>query len=220
MITRSRNGASRKIIRTTLWLALAALIAAVLTGVTMLMTDRIQRSDLRTWADVGQACGMFSAVAAVAALAAFVVTFTAQQREAREHRAELRLQCQALADSERQLHRSAETGLSMFHLNLISLGINNPNLARVWPTTSPDIPDHLSQQYQYCTLVLEGIWLNARVGRFNEADVRASVAYLLTSPVFRQYWQAFRSKREMAAAADGPESQYFATVDELYAATE
>jgi hypothetical protein len=183
----------------------------------MVLVSQTAHVDLRRWADVGQACGVFSAVAAVAALAAFAVTFTAQQREAREHRAELTLQRQALADSERRLHCTAETGLSMFHFNLIALSIENPNLAAVWPTSGADAPEQLSQQYLYCTLILEGVWLNARVGRFNETDVRASVRYLLTSEVFRGYWQAFRSKREMAASTDGPESLYFSIVDELYA---
>ena len=62
--------------------------------------------------------------------------------------------------------------------------------------------------------------MNARVGRFNEADVRAAVTYLLTSPAFRSYWQAFRAKRELVTATDGPESQYFRIVDEIYAETE
>jgi hypothetical protein len=46
------------------------------------------------------------------------------------------------------------------------------------------------------------------------------VSYLLTSPVFRGYWQAFRSKRELAAADDGPEARYFKIVDEIYAETD
>jgi hypothetical protein len=108
----------------------------------------------------------------------------------------------------------------MYHFQLLALSINNANLAAIWPTTEPSSPDDINQQHLYCTLVLEGIWLNARVGRFNDADVRAAVTYLLTSAAFRRYWEAFRSKRALAAATNGPESQYFKIVDEIYAETQ
>src|SRR6266487_4381663 len=210
MIARPRRGTLGNTLRTVAWLAFALLFAAIVLGAGVvlagLVVDQARPNDLRIWADLGQASGAFSAIAAVAALGAFVFTFAAQQREAREHRAELRLQRQALANSESELRCAAETGLSTFHFRLLSLSIDNANLAAVWPTTEPSLPEHVNQQHLYCTLMLEGIWLNARVGRFNEADVRAAVTYLLTSPAFRSYWQAFRAKRELVTATDGPES--------------
>jgi hypothetical protein len=181
------------------------------------IADRAPPATLHTWADLGQAFGALSAVVAVAALGAFVLTFAAQQRETRENRRELQMQRQALARSERELHCAAETGLSMFHFKLLTLSIDNPNLAAVWPTAEPHLPHEVNQQYLYCTLILEGVWLNARAGRFNDDDIRAAVTYFFTSAVFRRYWQSFRAKRGVVAAMDGPESRYFSIVDEVYA---
>lgn len=224
MTTRPRGGTLGNVLRTSGWLLFASVLAAMITGLgtigTALIASEAAPGDLRSWADLGQACGAFSAVAAVAALGAFVFAFSVQQREAQEHRVELRLQRQALANSQQELFRAAETGLSMFHFRLIALSIENPNLAAVWPTAEPTLPEHVNQQYLYCTLMLEGVWLNARVGRLNETDVRAAVSYLLTSPVVRQYWQAFRVKRELVSATHGPESEYFKIVDEIYAQTD
>jgi Family of unknown function (DUF6082) len=224
MIAKPRRGTLRNTLRTVAWLVFAVLFASLVMAagvmIATIVAGQARQNDLRTWADLGQACGAFSAITAVAALGAFVFTFSAQQREAREHRAELQLQRQALANSERELRCAAETGLSMYHFQLLALSINNTNLAAVWPATEPSSPDDIIQQNLYCTLVLEGIWLNARVGRFNDADVRAAVTYLLTSAAFRRYWEAFRSKRELAATTNGPESQYFKIVDEIYAETQ
>jgi hypothetical protein len=212
----------RTALRTAAWLAFASLPAALIMagGATLgaYVADRAPPATLHTWADLGQAFGALSAIAAVAALGAFVFTFAAQQRESRENRRELQMQRQALARSERELHCAAETGLSMFHFKLLALSIDNPDLAAVWPSAEPHLPHEVNQRYLYCTLILEGVWLNARAGRFNDDDIRAAVTYLFTSPVFRKYWQAFRSKRGLAAASDGPESRYFRMVDEVYAA--
>jgi len=210
--------------RTGLWLGFALLVIVLVMGAsavfTIYLARRAQPSDLEAWAAFGQACGAFSAVVAVVALGAFVFTFAVQQREAKEHRVELQLQRQALADSGRELHCASETGLSMYHFKLLELSIANPHLAAVWPTIDPTLPIETAQQYLYCTLVFEGVWLNARAGRYDEADVRAAVTFLLTSPLLRQYWSAVRSSREMASAVDGPEAQYFRIVDEIYAATD
>src|SRR5262249_28263030 len=181
-----------------------------------LVASSVSPASLQAWADVGQAFGAISAVIASAALVAVIVTFYAQQSEMRSQRAELKSQSATLARSGKELQCSSETGLSMFHLNLVKLSIENPHLAEVWPANDPTLQDNVNQQFLYCTLILEGVWLNARTGRYKEADVRANVRYLFTSPVFRQYWRATRSKRALAVATEGPESWFFEVVDEIY----
>jgi|SRR6266516_223105 len=220
MIPEPGGGTYRNTWRGVSWLGFALLVIVLVMGAsaifTIILARQAQPSDLQVWAALGQAV---SAAVALVALGAFVFTFAAQQREAREHRIELQLQRQALVNSERELHCASETGLSMYHFKLLELSIANPHLATVWPTSDPGLPVETQQQYLYCTLIMEGVWLNARAGRFDEADVRVAVTYLLTSPVFRQYWSAVRARREAAVAADGPEAQYFRMVDEIYMET-
>src|SRR5690242_4188796 len=111
------DGRSRYLLRGPAGLAIIGVFLASVLAASVALVAVVARSVpsavLQRWADVGQAFGAFSAVVAAAALVALLLTFLAQQHEARQHRIELEGQRRAAANSERELHCCAEVGLSM-----------------------------------------------------------------------------------------------------------
>ena len=203
------------------WLLVAAILSAVVVAlsitIVLLVVRDARPETLHAWADAGQAFGAVSAIVAAAALIALIFTFAAQQHELKGQRKELQLQAESLALSGKELRCSAETGLASYHLRLLEISISHPELGVVWPSWSSDLPLETNQRRLYCNAILDGVWLNQRTGRFANADVRSTVAYLLTSPAFRDYWGGTREKRLLASAEDGPEAIYFRVIDELFA---
>lgn len=221
----SRNGTDdnvRQFRRAARWLLISAVLSAVVIAasltVAVLVARDAQPASLHAWADVGQAFGALSAVVAAAALVALIFTFAAQQHEMREQRTELQAQNEALARSGRELRCTAETNLAMHHLELLKLSIDHPHLASVWPTWTSHVSWETNQQYRYCNLILDEVWLNYRTERLDYDDVRAAITYLAGSPTIRAYWAEARQARQSAVTADGPESAYFQLVDEVFGA--
>jgi hypothetical protein len=72
MIAKPRRGTLGNTLRTAAWLAFALLFASLVIAagimIAAIVAGQARPNDLHTWADLGQACGAFSAIAAVAAL--------------------------------------------------------------------------------------------------------------------------------------------------------
>lgn len=213
--------------RATRWLLIAGTVSVVVAAasitVAALLVRDIQPNSLEELANVGQAFGALSAVVSAAALVALIFTFAAQQHEMREQRVELKLQAEALrlqaeslAHSRLELRCTAEVGLSMHHLEVLRMAIEYQHLAEVWPTFEDGLTARANQQFLYCNLILDGIWLQERTGRLTESGVRAAITYLATSPTFRAYWRISRNNREATTSTDGPEASYFRIIDDLF----
>jgi hypothetical protein len=202
------------------WLLVAAVLSTVVVAlsiaVVLLVVHDARPETLRAWADAGQAFGAVSAIVSTAALIALIFTFAAQQHELKGQRKELQLQANSLDVSGRELRCSAETGLAMYHQRLLELTFSHPELGVVWPSWSPDLPVEVNQRRLYCNLILDGVWLNRRTGRFDDSDARAMVTYFLANAAFRDYWEATREKRRVATTEEGPEAQFFRTIDEAF----
>ncbi|WP_432839100.1 DUF6082 family protein [Dactylosporangium sp. CA-092794] len=201
------------------WVIIASISVSILCiGTTLagVAIHLVAPATLHAWADVGQAFGVWAAVASTAGFAVLIFTVLAQREDLRTQQDDLRQQRTALAKVQEDLHCNAEVGLSMFHLNLLEIGIRNPRLASVWPSGDTDPPEDVRSMHMYCTLILEGVWLNIRAGRYDNDDARAQLRYFFTSIAFREYWSATKTKRLMALAENGPEAAFFRLAEEVY----
>ncbi|MFI5915961.1 DUF6082 family protein [Dactylosporangium sp. NPDC051541] len=205
--------------RTRRWVVIASISASMLcvgTALAGVVIQVVAPSTLHAWADVGQAFGIWAAVASTAGFALLVFTVLAQREDLRTQQEDLRRQRTALTRVEEHLRCNAEVGLSMFHLNLLEIGIRHPRLASVWPSGDINVSEDLRGTQMYCTLILEGVWLNIRAGRYDSEDARAQLRYFFTSPAFREYWSATKTKRLMAIAENGPEAAFFRLAEEVF----
>lgn len=186
------------------------------TAVGGVVIEVVAPSTLRAWADIGQAFGIWAAVASTAGFALLVFTVLTQREDLRAQQEDLRQQRAAVNHVQASLHSQVDVSLSMFHMNLLEIGIRHPQLASVWPTGDVSVSDDMRGKHMYCTLILEGVWLNIRAGRYDDDDVRAQLRYFFASPAFRDYWSVTKAKRLVAITEHGPEAEFFGLAEEVY----
>ncbi|WP_370080557.1 DUF6082 family protein [Streptacidiphilus sp. MAP12-16] len=161
---------------------------------------------------VGQYFDAVSAVFSGAALLLVIGNTVLQRRELRSQREELSLQREALLDSNAQLRRSAEADLRSLHMQLLRMGIDDPELAAVWPSGSG--PPERRRQFLYANLIFSHYFLNHRLGIVTDEEVRGHLRILGQSPVFRDYWRTAAEERS-CLAADSDERRFGLIVDEV-----
>ena len=160
------------------WLVVLA-AAAVLTlfagvGVAVLVGREGAPEDWGRWSDVGQTFGVLSSIISALTLIAVVVTARVQFRE---------------------LRRSAAAELSMLHLEIIKMSINDPKLAEVWPEFRPGLSVETNRQFLYANIIYQFHWTSLKLNNASDDDVFADMRYLFTSPLMRQYWAAAERAR-------------------------
>jgi hypothetical protein len=204
------------------WVALLALagIAVLLLGVLVaeLLAGGAPSATWHRYADVGETFGAINSVFSGLALAALVITFWVQFHELRTQRTELAMQREALSKSQEALHRTAEANLRMLHVELLKMGIDDPDLAAVWPPLKPGLPHEINRQYFYANLIFQNVRLYLTVGSYSTAHIEANLRYLFSSPLMRDYWKASAFGRsfvppdtleaELAALADSICTEY------------
>jgi len=180
--------------RALLWLSMLVVfvVATLVTGVGVvaLLARRASADTWSRWSDVGETFGAMNSVFSGLALAALVVTFGLQSRELRTQRNELVMQRVALARSQEELHKTAEASVRTLHMNLLKMGIDDPDLAEVWPPLEIDIPHQRNRQYLYANLIFQHARVAHRIGHYSEAEIEGDLRYLFTSPLMRDYWRA------------------------------
>jgi hypothetical protein len=154
--------------------AVVTLLAGV--GVAALLARRGDAAIWSKWSDVGQTFGALSSIISGLALVAVVVTARAQFRE--------------LANNHSELRRTAQASHGMLHLEILKMSIEDPDLARVWPPFLPNLPASLNRQYLYANVIYQFHWTSMRIGDYTDEEVLASLRYLFTSPLMRDYWRA------------------------------
>jgi uncharacterized protein DUF6082 len=145
-------------------------------GVAALLARRGDAANWSKWSDVGQTFGALSSIISGLALVAVVVTARAQFRE--------------LANNHSELRRTAQANHGMLHLEILKMSIENPDLARVWPPFLPNLSADLNRQYLYANVIYQFHWTSMRIGDYTDEEVLASLRYLFTSPLMRDYWRA------------------------------
>ncbi|WP_405725047.1 DUF6082 family protein [Streptomyces sp. NBC_01537] len=141
-----------------------------------------------------------------------------QREEMRLQRTELELQRQEMRRSAGELHRSAEAELRSLHMQLLKLAIADPDLAEVWPESSPGLSAKRNRQYLYANLIYCHVMLVHRLSKTTDLQIVAHMRNIVGSPLFRAYWEAGRSARE--ELEPGTQEHHFAAlVEEAMAQT-
>lgn len=177
-------------------------------GVAALLARQVAAADWSRWSDVGQTFGALSSIISGLALVAVVVTARAQFQEMRQNRRELEYQRQLLASNHAELQRAAQANHRMLHLEILRMSINDADLARVWPSFSPDLPAELNRQYLYANLIYQFNWTSLQLGDYSDDEIVANLRYLFASPLMRDYWRAAEYAR--APLVPGSDEYIFA----------
>jgi Family of unknown function (DUF6082) len=178
---------------------LAAITAATLltllagVGVAAVLGRQGATGDWSRWSDVGQTFGVLSSIISGLALVAVVVTARVQFRE---------------------LQRSAAAELSMLHLEILKMSINDPQLAEVWPAFRPGLSVESNRQFLYANIIYQFHWTSLKLNKATDEEVLGSMRYLFTSHLMRKYWTA--AERARGSLEPGsPEHAFAKKLDEL-----
>ncbi|MEU4692336.1 DUF6082 family protein [Actinoplanes sp. NPDC023714] len=178
--------------------ATLALTAAVVTagvGIVALIGQRGADTTWQRWSDVGQAFGAVSSVVAAFAVAALVVTSTAQSRSQRDQQTEISLRQQ--------------------HIELAKMAIDNPHLAAVWPRTTMEDPV-TQAQYRYANLLLQHAWLHHKTGLSSREEMISNMRYFFASPTIRDFWEKTASTRRSIYVQGAPDAGMAEIADQIW----
>jgi len=186
-----------------------ATVVTLLAGVGMaaLLARQGGAADWRKWSDVGQTFGVLSSIISGLALVAVIIAARSQSRE-------LERQRHSLTNNHLELRRTAETNHGMLHLEILRMSIEDPSLAQVWPQYIPNLPASLNRQYLYANIIYQFHWTSLRVGNYTDEQVIASLRYLFTSQLMRDYWRAAAYART-SLEPGSPEFHFAQRVDEV-----
>ncbi|MFE0633072.1 DUF6082 family protein [Streptomyces sp. NPDC058864] len=148
------------------------------------------------------------------ALAAVLVTFGVQQRKAHLQRRELAAQRVELRGTHSQLYRSAEAELRTLHVELLKIGIENPELATVWPELE-GVPAEQARELLYANMIFTHHLFVMRLGSLSAVEFQNVVRDLVRSRKFREYWTWSRPYRAARLDTAGDEARLGAMVDSL-----
>ncbi|MGK5681645.1 DUF6082 family protein [Actinoplanes sp. URMC 104] len=149
--------------------------------------------DWSRWSDVGQTFGVLSSIISGLALVAVVVTARVQLRE---------------------MQRSSAAELSMLHLEILKMSINDPQLAEVWPAFRPGLSAESNRQFLYANIIYQFHWTSLKLNRATDEEVLGSMRYLFTSRHIRSYWVAAERARS-SLEPGSPEYAFAKKLDEL-----
>jgi hypothetical protein len=173
----------------------------------------------RSAVDLGQTGQVFESVAAIfsgLAFVALVVTFLLQLEELRMQRRELENQRQEMSRSQGELHRSAEADIRQLHVELLTMGINDEQLADVWPDPTPDVPFAVRRQLWYANLIYQHQRMAVELSGLSVDQTKAWLRRALRSPIMRQYWATGAEVRQDVLIPGTPEWQFAQLTDEIY----
>ncbi|QIB48676.1 hypothetical protein G3H79_08500 [Streptomyces aureoverticillatus] len=164
---------------------------------------------------MGDYFGGVSAVFSGLALLLLVITLLFQQRELRLQRRELSLQRDELTASRKELSRSAEADMRALHVQLTQMAMDDPSLAAVW-NDHPEMSQPALRQHLFANLTFNHYVLALSWGSYSDAELVIHAKSLLSSPAFRNYWDAARP-RKAELSADSPEGRVFRLFEQAYA---
>jgi hypothetical protein len=182
----------KRLTRLLRWVAISggsvALVLIAGLGLVALVAQGGSTDTWARWSNAGQAFGVLTAVFSGCALAALVVTFLMQLQELKAQRTELCQQRELLSQARLALHRSAEAQLGALHGNMLKLAMDDVDLAEVWPPLATGLACIRNRQYLYANLILQHHRLRFRISDYTEAELKAVLRYLFSSPLIREYW--------------------------------
>jgi hypothetical protein len=183
-------------------------------GLAAFLASHSAATDWSKLGDVGQTFGALSSIISGLTLAAVVIAAHTQNRETRESLRELGEQRRLLADNRVALMRNAAANLGMLHLEILKMGVQDDDLATVWPAFEPGIPADLNRKYLYANAIYQFQFRAVQEGDYTEEQVLSALRYLFTSPLMRAYWHASRFART-SLTVDSDEFRFAQKVDDI-----
>ncbi|PKV85898.1 DUF6082 family protein [Streptomyces sp. TLI_146] len=206
-------------------LALAAIFAACCSCVALsLLLVRIPWLQTQDSSNAGQALGAASAVSSTAVLIYMAGAIRVQMREVEFHRDALRTQQESLQEqcevsglTNGELHRTSEALMRGIHISILKMAVDDPELAVTWPLYSSGGSELEHKQYLYMNQVLSMHFLFYETA-YTAAHVEASLQYLFTNPLWREFWESLRVARSREIPPDTVEAAFSEMVERAYQA--
>ncbi|MEU3340595.1 DUF6082 family protein [Streptomyces sp. NPDC006668] len=198
--------------------ALASCLGAV--ALTMLLV-RIPALQTSGSGNAGQAFGAAAAFASFFVLFYAVRTFRQQIEEFHMRRTEMSNQQEFMrnqrADAreahDRRHHSSAEATLRGQLIALMTMAIENPALAEVWPSYGPGISDERRAQYLYANLIISWQYLAHTLNSITDDEVLEVMRYLFSSPIIHEFWCQTRAARSQITPYGGTLPKFYELAD-------
>jgi hypothetical protein len=178
------------------------LIAIAIAGPPAVFTGARQHGE---WHGINGEFGVIYSAFAVLALLAVGLTSWLRSRE--------RLTADRTAEV---LQQSAEVDLRARHVELLKMAIDDPALAKVWPSYGDDVTPEQTRQFLYANLILQHQALVIYRNRRDPAYIRNVVRFCFTNPIVREFWQRTTGNRRNIAAADDQVVTFEQICDEVY----
>ncbi|MFC8949959.1 MULTISPECIES: DUF6082 family protein [Streptomyces] len=135
--------------------------------------------------------GRFGSAATGLLVATAGLTLAARQRALEAER----LRVRRLELEETASRRRALAHQQRMHWELLSRAIDDPSLASVIDTYTPDIPAEKRRQYFYANAWYINLYHLYRAGLVDQEELYGHARELFQNPVMREYWEASRGQR-------------------------
>ncbi|MFF5294294.1 DUF6082 family protein [Paractinoplanes globisporus] len=162
-------------------------------GAAVVVGQRAAADDWGRWSDVGQTFGVLSSIISGLTLVAVVIAARVQFQE---------------------LRRSAAADLSMLHLEILKMSINDQQLAEVWPAFQPGLSAESNRQFLYANIIYQFHWTSLKLNKASDEEIFGSMRYLFTSTLMRKYWAA-AARARTSLAPGSPEYAFAKKLDDL-----
>jgi hypothetical protein len=121
-----------------------------------------------------------------------------------------------MSRSQGELHRSAEADIRQLHVELLKMGINDEQLADVWPDPGPEVPFAIRRQFWYANLIYQHQRLAIELSGLSVDQAKVWLRRALRSPIMRQYWAAGAEARREVLVPGTSEWRFAQLTDEIY----
>lgn len=126
-------------------------------------------------------------------------------------RSELELQREELKLTRKELTKTSDTGLRMFHFELMRMSMADPELHEVWNFHELRTPKE-AKQHTYVSVILNYWSLLFGNRLITEDQFRPVAESYMKAPVFRAFWSRNRDYRRQIAEAGSDDDRSFHTI--------
>lgn len=154
-----------------------------------------------TAGEFGDLFGAINALFSGLALACVIYTIFLQHKELKLQREELKL-------TRQELTKTSDTGLRLFHFELMKMSINDPELHEVW--NFRDLKTRKDEKQHTYVSAIFNYWSLLFGNSLISADQFKPVAEsYMGAPVFRAFWERNREYRNKIAQAGTDDDKVF-----------
>jgi uncharacterized membrane protein len=184
--------------------ALGMIVVAVMIGIASVGLAAVFTGAGRPtgWDQINEAFGVINSVFSALALIVVGLTLWVQYQELKRQSRELHEQRITADRTTEALQQSAEADLRARHVELLKMAIDDPELAKVWPSYGDDVTPEQTRQFLYANLILQHQAMPAYRNMRDLEYVRNNVRFCFTNPIVREFWRRTMVDRANMTASD------------------